>query len=92
MNLSGLLPLLQQTPAYRGLVEVLRRDPAAGENIMMERIPSITPGVGSVLASNPMAIKPKVTTALRMRIATLMAKLCRAIVKARMLTPVFHSP
>jgi len=48
MNLSGLLPLLQDAPAYRRLVETLQRDgppPASGEGP--------PPGLGVIAAARP---------------------------------------
>jgi len=43
----------------------------AGVNDMMELMPSTTLGIGSVLVTNPIAIKPKVITPLLIRTPTL---------------------
>ena len=67
-------------------------DAAAGMNIIMKLIPSTTPGAGTALATKPIAIRPRVTTALRTRIPSLIGKFNKAIVKALIFFPVFHSP
>ena len=65
---------------------------AAGASVMIARMPSITRGVGVVLATNPIVISPAVRMVLLIKTPTFMGKFINAIVKALMLMPVFHSP